>query len=219
MDYTSFDFIRYSRSNVAPITIRQLIDERECRFVGKGLPRRGEHECPTRSSKNSSGFGAGPLRNRLDQRHLIRLFRPARLRRRAVSAFSRAAHASRCARSLSHDDHPAADSGIDRPCDRAGRHLGPPAAAQGAGRHRRVAGTSGGDHRRRKHAAAGRSPHEIRSRSGLVSAGSVRDDGRLPAGGTILAATSGPEDVSAAMDDGPLLLRGHASARTAHHSR
>src|SRR6185295_8906789 len=66
--------------------------------------------------------------------------------------------------------------------------------------------------------AAGRSPHEIRPRSGLVSAGSVRDDGRLPAGGAILAATSGPEDVSAPLGDGPLLLRGHASARTAHHS-
>ena len=59
---------------------------------------------------------------------------------------------------------------------------------------------------------------EIRPRPGLVSAGSVRDDGRLPAGRTILAAASGPEDVSAAMDDGPVLLRGHASARAADHA-
>ena len=56
---------------------------------------------------------------------------------------------------------------------------------------------------------------EIRSRSGLVSAGSVRDDRGLPAGGTILAAASGSEDVSASMDHGPVLLRGHAPARAA----
>ena len=89
--------------------------------------------------------------------------------------------------------------------------------AQGPGRDRRVARTAGGDHRRRQHAAAGRSPIEIRSRSGLVSAGSVRDDRRLSASGTILAAASGSEDVSASMDHGRVLLRGDAPARPADH--
>ena len=119
---------------------------------------------------------------------------------------------ARRARYLSDDDHSGADSGDHRPRHRARRHLGTPQGAQGSGRYRRVARVAGGDHRWRQHAAAGRSPIEIRSRSGLVSAGSIRDDRGLSAGGTILAAASGSEDVSASVDHGLVLLRGHASA-------
>src|SRR6185503_6126396 len=60
----------------------------------------------------------------------------------------------------------------------------------------------------------GPGPVEIRSRPGLVSPRSVRDDRRVSAGGTILAPASAAEDVSTAVDDGPVLLRGDAPVRS-----
>ena len=80
---------------------------------------------------NYSGFGADSDRERLGQRRVVHLLRIARPRRRTLPAFSRAADASRCPRSLSDGDHATADPGHDRRCAPARRHLRADASTQG----------------------------------------------------------------------------------------
>ena len=149
--------VLYRPPTVPPITVLKLIGNRRAVIHGqRAAQQEGAQMSDAFFEKLFGDSEPGRLRQRLDERHRLRLFRAARFRRRAVPAFP-----WRC--SPFPTRAPIYPMAIIRGLIQGsivlaivlGAISGILLRAEGPGADRRVTRTAGGDHRRRQHAAAG----------------------------------------------------------------